>query len=477
MLFNSWVFVLFFILVYLLYLRLGDRGQNWVLLIASYIFYGAWDWRFLGLLALSTVVDYCCGLWIAGARSAAVRRGILIVSMSVSLGILGFFKYCDFFIENFAALLHMLGLATSLHTLNIILPVGISFYTFQTMSYTIDVYRGQMPPCRRLSDFALFVSFFPQLVAGPIERATNLVRQVEHERVLNWPQVRSGLWLLVQGYFLKVVVADNAAPIADAAFNAPAATGGTALLGIYAFAMQIYGDFAGYSSIARGLAKLMGFELMVNFRQPYLAVSPSDFWQRWHISLSTWLRDYLYIPLGGNRSGPAQTYRNLMLTMLLGGLWHGAHWRFVIWGFYHGLLLVLFRRLSYRRPAGAHVDWLRPLRVIAFFQLTCVGWLIFRCNSIEQIWTFPAAIVRNFAWSAANQDTSWVLLFLGLPALALDLYDEYGHAPPSPETLPRPARGWRVLHAAARLAAATLMLAMLFVCGVRGGTQFIYFQF
>lgn len=474
MLFNSWVFVLFFVVVYLLYLRLGHRHQNWLLLAASYLFYGAWDWRFLGLLALSTVVDYFCGIWIARARSAALRRGILITSISVSLSILGFFKYCDFFIENVVALLQGLGLHPSLITLNIILPVGISFYTFQTMSYTIDVYRGRMAPCTRLSDFALFVSFFPQLVAGPIERATNLVPQVVQPRVLRWPQVRSGLWLLVQGYFLKVAIADNAAPIADAAFRAPAASGGTALLGIYAFALQIYCDFAGYSSIARGLAKLMGFELMVNFRQPYLAVNPSDFWQRWHISLSSWLRDYLYIPLGGNRNGAARTGRNLMLVMLLGGLWHGAEWRFVIWGLYHGLLLMLLRRRAAAREGS---EWLRPLRAIAFFQLTCFGWLIFRCNDLAQIWTFPAAIFGNLDWSAANQQSLWVLLFLGLPVLALDLVDEYGRRaiPAEASAAPRPL--WHWVRASARLAGVLYMLAMLFVCGVRGGTQFIYFQF
>lgn len=479
MVFNSWIFVVFFVVVYLLYVRMNHSQQNWMLLIASYLFYGWWDYRFLTLLAVSSIIDYLAGLAIAASRSQAQRRLYLIVSMTSNLSLLGFFKYYDFFAGSLHAALNSLGIEVSISLLNIALPVGISFYTFQSMSYGIDVYLGWVKPCRNLRDFLLFVSFFPQLVAGPIERATNLIQQVVHPRVLTPQLIRSGLWLLLEGFFMKVFIADNAAILADRTFSQPAPTGAQAMLGIYAFALQIYGDFGGYSQIARGLANLLGFELMLNFRQPYLAVNPSDFWTRWHISLSTWLRDYLYIPLGGNKKGRHRTYVNLMLTMLLGGLWHGAAWKFIIWGLYQGSLLIVFRLFTTRHADARPIWWQWPFKAFAYFQLTCFGWLIFRCDSVSQILSFPKAIVSNFSFRGADKQTLFALLFLSIPLLILDLCNEFkaeigafiAHAGQAhwPAT--------RLVRTGAFAAAAVFMLILIFLAGVRGGHQFIYFQF
>ena len=297
MLFSSYIFWVFFAVVYLLYRVLPHRGQNRMLLVASYFFYGCWDWRFLFLLFGTTVVDYFVGLGIGRADMPRRRKGILLISLCANLGLLGVFKYYGFFAHEMMGLLARLGIPASLPMLRVVLPVGISFYTFQEMSYTIDVYRGQTRPVRNFLDFALYVSFFPQLVAGPIERSFHLIPQILTPRKVDEGAFAAGLYLVLTGLFRKVVIADNMASIANAVFGTDPAklTGVECLIGIYAFALQIYGDFSGYSAIAQGIARWMGFELMTNFRMPYLSTSPSDFWRRWHISLSSWLRDYLYI--------------------------------------------------------------------------------------------------------------------------------------------------------------------------------------
>ncbi len=329
MLFNSYCFWLFFLVVFVLYAGLNHKWQNRLLLVASYIFYGAWDWRFLSLIWISTVVDFFVALKIDEHRHSSnherQKKLWLIVSLCTNLGLLGFFKYCGFFVEEMGQLMDWLGVPLSLPSLSIVLPVGISFYTFQTMSYTIDVYRDQIRPVRDFEGFALYVAFFPQLVAGPIERSTHLMPQIIKPRQLTSDGYIEGLYLVLLGMFKKVVIADNMAIIVNAVFQSPVSqlSGLECLLGVYAFAFQIYGDFSGYSAIARGVSKFLGFDIMVNFNLPYFAQSPQEFWHRWHISLSTWLRDYLYIPLGGNRHGTARTYRNLMVTMVLGGIWHG----------------------------------------------------------------------------------------------------------------------------------------------------------
>ena len=389
--FNSVQFAVFFAIVYLLYLLLNHKGQNRMLLVASYVFYGCWDWRFLSLIAISTVVDYFCGLNIYKSREKQKRKLFLFISVCSNLTILGFFKYFDFFTENLYALLNGFGFSPDPFFLNIILPVGISFYTFQTISYSIDIYRGELNPTRKFLDFALFVSFFPQLIAGPIERAKNLLPQILLPRKLTVDKFYEGCYLIFWGLFLKVFIADNLARMVDPVFSSGGPYDGVrVLLALYAFAFQIFGDFAGYSNIARGLAKCMGFDLMVNFNLPYFAVSPKDFWQRWHISLSTWFRDYLYIPLGGNRNGQMNTCRNLAITMLLCGLWHGAAWTFIVWGAYHALLQIIHKllqpflsKISTPKNVIIAKSWFFA-KMVFFFHIVCLGWLIFRAESMSQ---------------------------------------------------------------------------------------------
>jgi D-alanyl-lipoteichoic acid acyltransferase DltB (MBOAT superfamily) len=295
---------------------LPHRAQNVMLLAASYYFYGAWDWRFLSLLWGSTVIDYTCARAIARTEAAAKRRAWLLLSLAFNLGMLGFFKYFNFFAESLQDLFAVFGWQLSVTTLRVILPIGISFYTFMTISYVVDVYRRVYTPTDNLLDFALYVAYFPHLVAGPILRAQKLIPQIQAERVVTGQQIREGLWLIAWGLFQKVYVADNLARVTEGVFSATAQpTGLEVLLGVYAFAFQIFGDFAGYTNIARGTSKLMGIELSINFLYPYFVTSPREFWRHWHISLSEWLRDYLYIPLGGNRGGEWRLQRNIMITI------------------------------------------------------------------------------------------------------------------------------------------------------------------
>ena len=385
--FNSWQFLALAAVVYPLYFRLPHVGQNWLLLIASYVFYGAWDVRFLLLIAGSTLLDYYVGLRLDATVDRGRRKQWLAASLIGNLGALAFFKYFGFFVESASLALESLGVPASRLRLDIVLPVGISFYTFQTMSYTIDVYRGELKATRSLRDFALFVAYFPQLVAGPIERASRLLPQIINPRRVSLAQISNGLWLISWGLFKKVVIADNLAIIVDRTFSANSgASGAEYLVAIYAFAYQIYCDFSGYSDIARGLAAIMGIDLMVNFNRPYLATDPRDFWRRWHISLSTWLRDYLYIPLGGSRGGVLTTYRALFMTMVLGGLWHGAKWTFVMWGVYHGLLLIVHRAWTERAGSRMPDSFLgTAVSRVVMFHLICAGWLLFRADSLGQV--------------------------------------------------------------------------------------------
>lgn len=476
MIFFQPVFFAFFALFFPLYAALNKRLvlQNALVLVGSYIFYGWWDVRFLILITVSTVVDYVCGLAISGEKpglriltwpvallaavlvaiaiitpasvtligtlvgaavialaalltfsngmaDAARARLFLITSVVTNLGILGTFKYFDFFAAEFAQMASGIGWEVNALTLNLILPVGISFYTFQTMSYTIDIYRREMKPTRDLLQFAAFVSFFPQLVAGPIERARNLLPQFAEVRAITWDRLRAGAMLFLWGFYKKVVIADNVAVISDQVFTDPANAAPAELMaGALAFTIQIYCDFSGYSDMARGLARMLGFELMLNFRMPYFSRTPSEFWQRWHISLSSWLRDYLYIPLGGNRGGSFATYRNLALTMLLGGLWHGAAWTFIAWGAFHGALLIVYR-------AGRIDEWLRGLSGIAsgvatvvamalMFTFAVISWVFFRAESFGDAFY----ILANM-WSPVWSDTYRILFFFAAPLMIIEL--------------------------------------------------------
>ncbi len=403
MLFNTLQFAFFFVIVYSFYIVLHHKWQNRVLLVASYVFYGAWDWRFLSLIFISTVVDYICGIKIAESTDSKRRKLFLFLSVFCNLSILGFFKYFNFFASGFKELLSHFGIFIPPHFLQIALPVGISFYTFQTMSYTIDVYRKEMKPTRKFFDFALFVAFFPQLVAGPIERARRLLPQILSPRKLSLDKFYQGCYLIFWGLFQKIFIADNLARIVDPVFaDNPPYNAAKVLIALYAFSFQIFCDFAGYSNIARGLGKLMGIDIMINFNLPYFATNPREFWQRWHISLSTWLRDYLYIPLGGNRKGMIKTYRNLAITMILGGLWHGAAWTFVIWGVYQGILLVLHRLFTplFKSIPSSKNNVTRKIcfaiKVIFFFHLICLGWLIFRAQSLSQVLYMLQSLFLHF---------------------------------------------------------------------------------
>jgi len=470
MIFNSLAFLIFIAIFLPLYFTLKGRNRLYLSFLASYLFYGWWDWRFLSLIVISTMIDYIVGMKIYDTDDSKKRKQLLTISMVVNLGFLGFFKYFNFFIDSFHRLLTSLGYDGSMHTLNIILPVGISFYTFQTMSYTIDVYRGQIKATRKFTDFALYVAYFPQLVAGPIERSSSLMPQITNPRRTDKKHkgdFSEGLYLVLVGLFLKVVVADNLGFIADGIFSAEKGTltGTEALVGIYCFAFQIYGDFAGYSSIARGVSKWFGIDLMTNFRMPYLARTPSDFWQRWHISLSSWLRDYLYIPLGGNRGSKFKVYRNLMLTMLLGGLWHGAGWTFLAWGGIHGAILCIYKALGDRLKLPG--TWGRIVATIGFFQLVCLGWLFFRADSFSQAWDMLTLIFTHQEMTPLARYGFGMIAFFCLPMMIYEIWLDRANTLRRLETV---HWGWR-----AAVYCYIVFMIIIFPPTVFG--QFIYFQF
>jgi alginate O-acetyltransferase complex protein AlgI len=421
--FNSLIYFIFFGIVLCLHYGLSHRWQNRMLLIASYVFYGWWDWRFLSLILISTVTDYVCSIQIYNQPSPSGKRKYLYVSLIINLTLLGFFKYWNFFTESFIALLSTFGVNANLKIFSIILPIGISFYTFKTISYSIDIYRGEMEPTYDFFDYALFVAFFPALIAGPIDRAKQLLPQILNERHFNKDQIMGGLQLIFWGLVKKVFVADNLGIIVDQIYNNPASTGAEYIVATWAFAFQIYGDFSGYTDMARGTSMCLGIELTQNFKQPYLSINPSDFWRRWHISLSSWLRDYVYIPLGGNRKGEWKTYINLFLTMLVCGLWHGAAWNFVIWGAYHGFLLSLHRifrkdkKLDSTRTSSL---WSYMLKAFIMFQLISLGWIFFRAQSLAQIYLIFSRIFnlsRETPWNVSMLPE--VCLFSSLPILTM----------------------------------------------------------
>ena len=419
MLFVEFRFFWFFLAVFCVYWSLqGNRSRKVWLLICSYVFYAAWDWRFLFLLFGSSLLDYFVGLLLQRTKDPGARRRWLILSLCANLGTIAFFKYYNFFVTSGAAFLDWLGLPASPHTLNIIIPVGVSFYTFHSMSYTIDVYRGKMRAVSSFLDVACFIGFFPQMVAGPIVRARMFLPQLQSLRKFSTVDVRGALVLFLVGFVKKACIADAVAPFVDKYFEAPGEyMPGSAWLGVLFYAIQIYGDFSGYTDMAIASAHLLGYELPINFRFPYLARNVSDFWHRWHISLSTWLRDYLYIPLGGNRGNRWFVARNIMITMLLGGLWHGGAWTFVIWGGLHGLALVVHRQWAEwkRRPPALEkaVSWLAwPLT----FYWICFTWIFFRAMDLDKALVIAKSFV--FWQSDGTHDLglrrAWIVLVLGL---------------------------------------------------------------
>ncbi len=461
--FTTFTFLIFFIAVVAAYAatqRLFLR--NGLLLVASYVFYGWWDWRFLLLIALSTVVDFVAAGRIHRASADSVRRAWLTLSCVTNLGALGLFKYYGFFATSLSELFNSMGYQLDVFTLNVILPVGISFYTFQTLSYTIDVYRREMEPERQFLVFAVFVAFFPQLVAGPIERGRTMLPQFRRIQPVTIDGFIRGISYVLMGLFAKLVLADNAAAIANQAFSSGSHNLGNTLTGTYAFAIQIYGDFAGYSSIAIGLGAMLGFKISPNFCQPYLATSFREFWQRWHISLSSWLRDYLYIPLGGNRGGSWATYRNLMLTMILGGLWHGAAWTFVIWGVLHGGYLAVERAFG-GSGESPKTRWGRTLASILVFHAVCLAWIFFRAASFGQAFAMLGGLLRPGMGAPMGM---LLVPLLALIGLAVDRWSEAtGEAVPI----------LRLGPVGLGLAWAGIIIAIILFAGEP--QTFIYFQF
>ncbi len=475
MLFNSFVFLFFLAVVVPLYVVLGRRWRNGFLLVASYFFYGYWDWRFLSLLAVSTGVDFFVGRALARTDAPARRKRLLFLSLATNLGILGFFKYFNFFVDSFARIGGAFGADLDFLHLHIILPVGVSFYTFQTLSYTIDVYRRRMQPTRSLLDFALYVAFFPQLVAGPIERAVHLLPQIEKRPTPTRQDLRAGLALITVGMFKKVLIGDTCGRFVDQVFAQPDRFVSPEIVAaLFLFAIQIYADFSGYSNIARGTARLLGVNLMENFNQPYLAASITEFWRRWHISLSSWLRDYLYIPLGGNRKGTGRTYVNLFLTMLLGGLWHGANWTFVFWGALHGTYLAVHKlMLGNRRPrerivrssvAGALRDM---AKVCATFVLVLFTWLFFRASDFHVAF---AMLGQMLHWQGGSHTARIVTICAAYGVVVLVL-DAVEYITRDHEYLLRLGRGTRW-----GVATAVWAVTLLYMFQARP-MPFIYFQF
>lgn len=469
--FDTPAFAAFLILVVVAYWRLGRKNQNIFLLLASYFFYGWWDYRFLLLMIGSTTLDFFLARAIQKSENQAARRALLISSLVVNFAILGFFKYFGFFVGSFGHLMATFGIPVSVPFLRIILPPGISFYTFQEVAYIVDVYKRKLPAAESFVEYALFISLFPHLIAGPIQRPSHLLPQVQRERSFHPDQFFDGILLILSGLFRKCVIADNCALLANAAFSGSLGTPSLPVvaIGVYAFAWQIYGDFSGYSDIARGSAQLLGFHFMVNFRQPYLATSIKDFWRRWHISLSTWLRDYLYIPLGGNADPGYKTYRNLLYTMLLGGLWHGANWTFIVWGALHGGALALERwvrenrllRGIFRLPG----DWTWPRRIVVF-HFVCLCWIFFRAESVASANALLRAIAVP-AWQPQYLVAFEFLALFSVPLFLLDLHLEHsGQEYFLQERTPT-----------VRVATAVCALVLITLFSANHANAFIYFQF
>ena len=403
MLFNSIDFAVFLPIVFLLYWLLANKSlklQNALIVLASYVFYGWWDWRFLSLILFSTLVDYTIGIKLKSEKNQTKRKILLWTSICVNLGFLGFFKYANFFLDNFTAAFSFFGSEITTHSLDIILPVGISFYTFQTLSYTIDVYKQKLEPTNDFIVFSAFVSFFPQLVAGPIERATNLLPQFYKKRTFELSKAVDGMRQILWGLFKKIVIADSCAELANQIFNNSAEmNGSTLVLGALFFTFQIYGDFSGYSDIAIGTSRLFGFNLMQNFKFPYFSRDIAEFWRSWHMSLSTWFRDYLYIPLGGSRGGTWMKVRNTFLIFIVSGFWHGANWTFIVWGTLHAiyflpLLLTNKNRNNLEIVAqGNYLPTARELlQMLSTFTLTVFAWIIFRANDITHAFHYISEI-------------------------------------------------------------------------------------
>jgi len=469
MLFNSIDFAIFLPIVFVLFWFVTNRNlklQNIMLLLAAYLFYGWWDWRFLFLLIFSSVFDYFVGLALTNQTNDRKRKILFLSSITVNLTILGFFKYYNFFADSFINTFSFFGQSFNPGSLNVVLPVGISFYTFQSMSYAFDIYRRKLNPTKDIIAFMAFVSFFPQLVAGPIQRAAHLLPQFFVKKQFSYDLAVSGFKTMLLGFFMKVVVADRLSLYVDAVYgNVGLHTGWSYLVATFFFAIQIYGDFAGYSLIAIGCAQLFGFNLTQNFNRPYFSASFREFWSRWHISLSTWFRDYLYIPLGGNRGTKARTYFNLFTTFVISGLWHGANWTFVIWGAIHGMFQIierLFTELKFPKIP-------KFLSILLVFTVTCFAWVFFRAANVQDafhiiksVFTSPGNTIHIgdigiFAFSVFG------IIILIVTEFIMEYYPKVN------------LLNHRL--APVRYATILVMVILIISLGVFDGSQFIYFQF
>lgn len=480
MLFNSFEFAFFLPTVFVIYWFLAGnntRNQNIVLAITSYFFYGFWDYRFLFLMFFSTSLDYFIGKRIYNSNNKAARKRLLIFSLVVNLTLLGVFKYYNFFIESFVDAFNFFGYGFSPKSLNLILPVGISFYTFQTLSYTIDVYKNKIKPVGRFIDFVSFVSFFPQLVAGPIERASNLMPQFEKRRFFNQTLAVDGLRQALWGLFKKLVIADNCAPFVNDIFdNHTDMEPMVLVLGAILFAFQIYGDFSGYSDIAIGISKLFGINLMQNFSFPYFSRDIAEFWRRWHISLSSWFRDYLYIPIGGSKGNNTVKIRNVLIIFLISGLWHGANWTFVLWGALNAIYFIPYMLLNLNRKNTSTIaqDSFLPnlgelFQMLFTFSIVCIAWVFFRANSVSHAIEYLKGIFipHPYIDYTFNQTFITTFLFIGF-LLSVEWFNKsesHGLSKLN-QNFSRPFR-WIVY------------LTLIFVTANFGGSQqnFIYFQF
>ena len=479
MLFNSIDFAFFLPVVFLIYWFFTQRDlrlRNLFIVLASYVFYGWWDWRFLSLIFFSTVVDYALALLIFRAQLPWVRKGLLWLSLLANLGLLGFFKYYNFFVASFAEAFSFFGTSVQVDTLHIILPVGISFYTFQTLSATIDVYRNKLEPTKDFLAYAAFVSFFPQLVAGPIERATHLLPQFHLQQKFNYAQATDGMKQVLWGFFKKMVIADNCAPFVDQIFSDPTAySGSTLALGAILFAFQIYGDFSGYSDIAIGISRLFGFNLKQNFAYPYFSRDMAEFWRRWHISLSTWFRDYLYIPLGGSRGSTAKVVRNIFIIFIVSGCWHGANWTFICWGLLNAIYFLPLLLLNKNRhhlnivAQGRYLPSLNELSGMLFtFMLTVLAWIFFRAATVSLAFTY---IIRLFSASLFKEPELDFGIVIPL-ILVFIMVEWWGRE--YPYALARIETSWPVI---TKWSTYVLIVFSIFYLGSFEDHTFIYFQF
>lgn len=475
MLFNSLDFAIFLPAVFGLYWFVTRRNlklQNTLLLVCSYVFYAWWDPRFLGLIVLSTLTDYIIGNQLKLATSSSYRKRLLALSLLINLGMLGFFKYYNFFIASFQDAFSLFGQPLELRGLSIVLPVGISFYTFQTLSYTIDVYRKRITPSKDLLAIATYVAFFPQLVAGPIERASHFLPQVLRKRKFNYKWAVSGVSLIIWGLFKKVVIADNCAFFVNQIFGDPAAFSALELfLGAVLFAFQIYGDFSGYSDIAIGVSRLLGFDLMTNFRFPYLSKNIADFWRRWHISLSTWFRDYLYIPSGGSRLKTWGNVRNVLIVFLVSGFWHGANYTFIIWGAIHALLFLplLLRGKNRMHLREQSIKRIEVFKMMLTFILVTVAWIYFRSDNVASANQYLIEMISG-SWIDLSFFTGrfkYLLLFLiAMGSIVLMLAHEI--------------KAYKLAQREVRLSASFKLfycLLIVFMGAFKNPLEFIYFQF